>query len=75
MLVYGNAGLICKVDYAHQRSFGTKIDGAVSHSGDILNQRNREGRQTMTVTLEDLVHSCFFSFILLSLATINIMNA
>ena len=55
MLVYGAAGLICTVDYSHQRSAGTKVMGAVRHSGDIMNQAESEGKQTMSVTFADLV--------------------
>lgn len=58
LLLYGEAGLIGFVDYEHVRSLGTKRLGAVRHSGDILDNGERRGKQTISVDLALLVGSC-----------------
>ena len=55
MLLYGKQGHIATVDFQDRRSFGTKIVGAVSHSGDIIDDEWQTGKQTMSVRLADLV--------------------
>ena len=55
MLVYGNAGLICTVDWQKTRSWGTKVVGALQHSSDILDMEEQKGMQLMSVRLSDLV--------------------
>ena len=55
MLVYGEGGLICIVDWSTTQSVGTMIVGAVLHSGDIIDDDERKGMQTMSVHLPNLV--------------------
>lgn len=54
-LLFGRAGRhIEAVDYSYDRSAGTMRQGAVRHSGDVMDAVNRTGTHTISVVLDDL---------------------